>query len=127
MNKISKEQEVALNAVAEICYNNSVSGGWWHDINTGLPLVRNKLEMLFLIHSEVSEAGEGVRKGINDDHLPHRLMEEVELADVLIRLFDYAKGHNLDVIGAMIEKIEYNTKREDHKVENRKKAGGKKM
>ena len=69
---------------------------------------------------------EGVRKGIMDDHLPHRKMEEVEHADAIIRIFDYAGGHGLDVGGALVEKLKYNISRADHQVENRAKEGGKK-
>jgi len=43
---------------------------------------------------------EGVRKDIPDDKLPHRPMEEVELADALIRIFDYAAAYDLDIQGA---------------------------
>jgi len=75
--------------------------------------------------SGISEAIEGARKNIMDDHLPDRKMEEVELADALIRIFDYAGGHNLDIAGAFVDKLLYNTQRADHKVENRKEAGGK--
>ena len=83
--------------------------------------------MLALIHSEVSEVLEGVRKNSMDDHITTRKSEEVELADVLIRVFDYAGGFNLDVGAALVEKMNYNRSRADHKIENRLKGDGKKI
>lgn len=70
---------------------------WWHDLNTGLPITRNKGELLQLVSSELAEAMEGERKGLMDDKLPHRPMPEVEMADTVIRLLDYAGafGHVL--------------------------------
>ena len=38
-------------------------------------------------------------------------MEEVELADAIIRIMDHAAGFGLDVAGAVIEKMDYNSKR----------------
>ena len=98
---------------------------WWKDIHTGQPIQRNKGELLALIHSEISEALEGERKNLRDTHLTHRKMAEVELADVLIRVFDYAGGFGYDLQGAFEEKMAYNAKRKDHQVEARKQAGGK--
>ena len=120
------EQSKNINTLATICHNISVESGWWHDIN-GNRLVRNKGELLMLIVTEIAETMEGVRKGIMDDHLTHRKMEEVELADAMIRLLDYAGAYNLDIGGALIEKLIYNTNRSDHKIENRMKPGGKKI
>ena len=80
-----------------------------------------------LIVSEVAEAMEGVRKDLKDDHLPERSMEEVELADTVIRIMDYAGRWGLDIGGAIMEKLEYNKNRADHKIENRKLDGGKKF
>lgn len=106
----------------------SVKAGWYHNIRTGKPKKRNLGEMLCLIHSEISEAMEGERKNLPDDKLKHRPMVEVELADAMIRIFDYAGYRKLDLAGAaVIEKLAYNKKRADHKVSNRKKTGGKKF
>jgi NTP pyrophosphatase (non-canonical NTP hydrolase) len=79
------------------------------------------------MHSELSEALEGVRKGLKDDKLPHRSMEEVELVDCIIRILDYAGGFNLDLQGAFDEKMAYNAKRKDHTHEARLADGGKKF
>lgn len=99
---------------------------WWHDLETGEPLNRNVGEMLMLMVSELAEAMEGDRKNLMDDHLPHRQMVEVELADALIRILDFAAGKGLDIGGAFVEKMAYNAKREDHKRENRLAPNGKK-
>ena len=81
--------------------------------------------MIALIHSEVSEAMEGLRKNLMDDHLTHRKMAEVELADAIIRICDFAGSKEYDLEGAIFEKLEYNKSRADHKRENRAKEGGK--
>ena len=70
---------------------------WWHDINTGLPIERNKGELLMLVITELAEACEGIRKNLMDDKLPHRRMEEVEMADAYIRLLDYAGGFGIEL------------------------------
>lgn len=58
--------------------------GWWDDPN------RCILTVLQLVSTEIAEATEGERKNLMDDHLPHRRMGEVELADALIRTLDIA-------------------------------------
>lgn len=57
---------------------------------------------------------------------PHRRMAEVELADALIRIFDYAGGFGYDLDGAMYDKRKYNATRADQKAEARLAANGKK-
>jgi len=78
-----------------------------------------------LVVSELAEAMEGDRKNLPDDKLPHRPMREVELADALIRIFDMAGAYNMDIGGAVAEKMAFNAIRPDHKLENRMAEGGK--
>jgi len=99
---------------------------WWTDLETGERLNRNVGEMLALVHSEISEALEGHRKGLMDDKLPHHPMITVELADALIRMLDICGGLGLDLGTAFVDKMQYNTQRADHKREARLAAGGKK-
>lgn len=115
----------SINDLSKTIHENNVKAGWWTDLKTGVKKERNVGELICLVHSELSEAMEGHRKNLMDDKLPHRKAFEVELADTLIRIFDIAGAHNLDLGGAMAEKMAYNAKREDHKIENRLKNGGK--
>ena len=116
-----------LNELTEVIHNRNVEKGWFTNILTGEPLNRNIPEMLCLIHSEISEAMEGFRKDLMDDHLPHRKMEEVELADAIIRILDLAGYRDFDIGGAVAEKMAYNAVRKDHTVEARLRENGKKI
>ena len=102
------------------CHGIAKECGWWDQKNP-----RSVPELLMLCVSELAEAMEGDRKDLMDDHLPHRKMLEVELADAVIRILDMGGGLGLDVAGAIAEKLEYNTERSDHKPENRANGGKK--
>lgn len=155
--------------------------GWWDE-------PRPFSTFVCLFHSELSEAMEGDRKGLMDDHLPQYEMFWVELADFAIRCldwlgskkasrydnlyfidsdlnmfgrtgfiarlhsavsdcfenegneielvdglsscvdacFEYAKQNETNIYQIILEKVEYNKHRADHKRENREKVGGKK-
>jgi hypothetical protein len=131
----------AGNLLQTLCHKASVDSGWWINPHNGadergfLRYPANALEKrlagaifaqkLALIHSEISEALEGHRKGLMDDKLPHRPMAEVELADAIIRICDLAGAEGYDLGGAIAEKMAFNAVRPDHKMDNRMAEGGK--
>lgn len=165
-------------------HQQNVDMGWWDE-------PRQFSTFVCLFHSELSEAMEGDRKGLMDDHLPKYPMFQVELADFVIRCLDwlgfqssignvattgeplccnlkwgnvdllahlhakisnayaletvnkpclsmekieqsallafyYAESKGFDLHQIILEKVEYNKHRADHKRENRAKTGGKK-
>lgn len=118
---------LAINQMRDICHSANVLNGWWHDPHTGDKVERNVGELIALMHSELSEALEGYRKNLKDDHLPDFDSITVEFADTIIRIMDCAGALDLPVGEALIAKMLYNAERSDHKPENRVKEGGKKF
>ena len=119
-----------ISEIQHYCHNAAILGGWHNDLQTGKPRTPEQNDALFptriaLTHAELSEALEAHRKGLTDDHLPHRRGAEVEIADTIIRLLDLAGAMGYDIGGALAEKVSYNLKRADHKKENRQATGGK--
>lgn len=116
-----------------ICHGLAVNAGWWSCPKTGEPSTPEYIqatlvpEKLLLIHSEISEATEGFRKGIKDKHLPKRDAMEVELADAVIRCFDLAGAMKFDLGATIAEKLQYNLTRPDHKLDARMAEGGKRF
>lgn len=124
---INEDTASVLNELAIKIHSDNVQAGWWKD-KDGVDIRNNPYcfsNKLALCHSELSEALEADRKGLNDSHLPHRDGREVEIADAIIRLLDLCGAYNLDIGGALVEKSLYNLKRLDHKLETRNAAGGK--
>jgi len=133
---MSENIRKGLTEVINLCHNASYNRGWWHDQETGNPLLVKdgmspfgekyiKCTKLLLAISETAEAMEGLRTNAPDDKLPQFSMETVEIADHLIRLFDYIGAYNLPVVDAIMAKVDFNATRPDHDPENRKKPGGK--
>lgn len=115
----------ALDIGAVIVHAANVRAGWWSDPATDKPKERNVGEMLMLCVTELAEAMEGHRKGLRDDKLPQYPMLAVELADTVIRILDLAGAMEIDLGEIVVAKARFNLTREDHKPENRVKAGGK--
>jgi NTP pyrophosphatase (non-canonical NTP hydrolase) len=88
------------------CYLTSVDNGW-HESTINFPA------FIALCHSELSEALEWARNGtlLHSDHIPDFLGIEEELADVVIRIMDYAEKEHLRVAEAIIAKNEFNKNR----------------
>lgn len=84
-------------------HQQNVEMGWWDE-------ERPFSTFVCLFHSELSEAMEGDRKGLMDDHLPEYPMFQVELADFVIRCLDWlgSRGANEygQTSGAKIENVD---------------------
>ena len=124
--KIKKQIAEGFRVVQDQSHKRSLDAGWWDDVQTDERLYDVTPTKLCLIHSEISEAMEGHRKGLKDDKLPHHTMFAVELADAVIRIGDLAGRHGIDLGPIIAEKMEFNATRPDHKRENRALDGGKK-
>ena len=65
-----------------------------------------------LFHSEITEFFEAMRKGDKqDEHCPDFKNSHIELADVLIRIFDYAGANDIDLAEAIFAKETFNATR----------------
>lgn len=125
---LNEELKEAVRLLVFVCHKESSDANWWTD-KKGNPIQNNPYAFsnkIALIHSELSEALEADRKDLMDSHLPHLLGTECELADAMIRLCDLAGAYNLDLGRALVEKMEYNKNRADHKKEARDSVNGKK-
>ena len=69
--------------------------------------------LIALMHSELSEALEAMRKpNRKDDHIPDEDPVGLELADVCIRIFDFCGMKGIDLQRLIEKKMAYNKTRE---------------
>jgi len=94
---------VALETQATLISQFMAEQGFWESDNTG--------EKIALMHSELSEAFEADRKNLDAEHIPGFTGVEEELADVIIRILDFAGHHQLRLGEALSAKIAYNLTR----------------
>jgi NTP pyrophosphatase (non-canonical NTP hydrolase) len=116
-------------AIAGFCiaaHMNSVTKGFWEGLKlpemtlTACPdcgedyqeiAAAMKASKIALMHSELSEMLEGIRKPGPDSHCPQFTQEEIELADVFIRGADYAEARGLRLAEAILAKMHFNASR----------------
>lgn len=85
-----------LNSLAAEIHQQNVEAGWWDDFLPDRKHERYGTAMILVI-SELTEAMEGHRKDLMDDHLPNEKMFDVELADAMIRLLDLVGAFEIDM------------------------------
>lgn len=102
---------LAFNWLQREVHEIAVSKGWWDaDING---VTRSDAECLCLMHSELSEALEGLRHGnpASDKLGAPFTQAEEELADLVIRTMDLAEARQWRIAEAIIAKMQYNRSR----------------
>lgn len=101
-----------LNGYASEANRIAMEHGFWDDAAK-----RNIGEQIALMHSELSEALEEYRTGNSLTHVYYRESDGkpegfgVELADLLIRVFDTSGFYNIDLDKLVQEKMKFNESR----------------
>lgn len=106
----------ALNELAERCHAEAIANGWCEPREIdGVVRVASPGELIALMHEECTEALREVRKGkpasfwIECDGKPEGAA--AELADIVIRVCDYAGRYGIPLGDVLEHKIAYNRTR----------------
>lgn len=117
------EFEKVWNELTDEINKNARAKGFWEDedwvkeLPLSLlerdPLLRAfKSQKLKLMDDEISEAHEAVRSNNPPSVKAEGFNQlEEELADVVIRIMDFGRYHDLDIAGAILKKHQYNLSR----------------
>ncbi len=111
IEKVANDEliEAGLNQAVDTMHRISIKHGFWDSVDGEW----NPAEKIALMHSELSEALEVLRKDPNamSEKTPDCLALAEELADTLIRIFDFCGKMHLDIGKAVVAKSHYNESR----------------
>lgn len=100
----TSKENIRMKNIQRLCHHIAKEKGFWDKD-------RNNGELIALMHSELSEALEWLRneQKLRKEDMWDRVAEE--MADCMIRIFDFCEARKLDLETAIWEKIDVNKKR----------------